>query len=357
MDIAAKGHAQPQRVTAWCRAFRRLGLAALCAIASFYATGAHATPQRVVLSVPGPHNISYLPVDLIPKIGADREEGVELQLLHTGGGSVALHNLTNHNADFAVAGLPAIMSLRANGGKATAIAAVSDTALFVFMVRTQLKNQVKRYADLKGKVIGVSTSSLSSKTTSQQLAEILLKSDGLNPRMVRILPAGLSWLDQSALINSGMVDAVMSTEPFATRLQAENKVFFLANLADPETAARIPGAGFLHATLATRADLIERDPPIVAKMVRVMRRTLQWIASHTPEELVEKLDIRDKTERAALLECLKKYPRLYSQDGRFSSKQLQETERFFRATAAGHPAAQSLKAENVVADQWAGRRR
>lgn len=329
----------------------------LCAIPSFRVMAAGPPLPRIVVSVPGPHNISYLPVDLITKIGADREEGVEVQLLHTGGGSVALHNLTNRNADFAVAGLPAIMSLRANGGQAVGIAAVDDATLAIFMVRTGLKNQVKRFADLKGKVIGVSTSSLSSKTTMQQLLEILLQSDGLSPRLVRIVPAGLSWADQSALIDSGMVDAIMSTEPFASRLLAQNKVFFLANLADPDTAARIPGTGLLHATLATRAELIAGDPQKAEKMVRVMRRTLQWIASHTPEALVEKLDIRDKAERAALLECLKKYPRLYSKDGRFSGTQLVETERFFRASAAGDPAAQALKAESVITDRWAGRSR
>jgi len=336
--------------------FLLLVLAAHC-VSAFQATAADAPLPRIVLSVPGPHNLSYLPADLISKIGADRAEGVELQLLHSGGSSFALNHLTSHNADFAVAGLPTIMSLRANGGKAVGIAAVDDAAVFVLMVRTPLKQQVQRFADLKGKVIGVSTSSLSSKTTTQQLFEILLLSDSLNPRMVRIVPAGLNWPEQSALIDSGMVDAIMSTEPFASRLLAEHKVHFLANLADPATAAKIPGAGFLHATLATRPELIANDPQKVAKMVRIVRRTLQWIASHTPEELVEKLDIRDQAERAALLDCLKKYPRLYSTDGRFSSKQLQETERFFRATAANHPAAQSLKAESVVADHWAGRRR
>ncbi len=354
MAIAAKVGAHWRRAS-WRNALRRLAMAALCVGATLQAAAADTPLPRIVLSVPGPHNLSYLPVDLIAKIGADREEGIELQLLHTGGGSVALHNLTSRNADFAVAGLPAIMSQRVNGGNAIGILAVDDAAIFVLMIRSGLKNQVKRFADLKGKIIGVSTSSLSSTTTSHQLLEILLQTDGLDPRQVRILPAGLNWPEQSALIDSGIADAVMGTEPFASRLRAENKVYFLANLADPVTVARVPGAGFLHATLATRADLIAGDPQKVEKMVRIMRRTLQWIDAHTPEELVEKLDIRDKTEKAALLQCLKKYQRLYSKDGRFSGRQLRETERFFRATAAGSPAAQSLKAESVVTDKWAGR--
>lgn len=337
--------------------FRLLGLAAGLTIAASQAVAAgEGTPGRIVLSAPGPRNISYLPVDLIPKIGADRAEGVELQLLPVGGGAIALSNLMNHNADFAVAGFPAAMSLRANGGQVVGIAAVDDAPLFILMVRTELKGKVKRIADLKGKVIGVNTSSLSSKTTSQQLAELLLKSDGVKANQVRIIPAGQSWAEQSSLIYSGMVDAIMGDEPFASRLLTEKKVFFLADLTDPATTAKLPGADFLHATLETRADLIENQPQKMEKMVRIMRRSLQWIAAHTPEELVEKLDIKDQTERESLLGSLKKYPRVFSKDGAFSTRQLKETEIFFHTSAEGNSAATSLKVESMINDKWAGRR-
>lgn len=336
--------------------FWLLGLAAGLFMAASRASAAgEGAPARIVLSAPGPHNISYLPIDLIPKIGADRAEGAELQLLPTGGGAIALSNLMSRNADFAVAGFPAAMSLRVSGGQVVGIAAVDDAPLFILMVRAELKNKVKRIADLKGKVIGVNTSSLSSKTTSQQLAELLLKSDGVKSDMVRIMPAGQSWAEQSSLIYSGMADAIMGDEPFASRLLAENKVFFLADLTDSATTAKIPGANFLHATLEARADLIESDPQKVEKMVKILRRSLQWIASHTPEELVGKLDIKDKTERDSLLDSLKKYPRVFSKDGAFSSKQLQETEIFFHGSTE-NPAAQALKVESMINDKWAGRR-
>ena len=152
--------------------------------------------EHIVVSVPGPRNISYLPVDLIQKLGFDRAEGVNLQLLHTGGGAVALNNLLTRNADFSVAGLPAAMSLRANGGDVVAIAAVNDIPLFVLMVRASLKDKVKRIADLKGLVIGVNTSTKNSKTTSQQLAELLLKSGGVTLDQVRIVRAGQNWEEE-----------------------------------------------------------------------------------------------------------------------------------------------------------------
>ncbi|MBI5921308.1 MAG: ABC transporter substrate-binding protein [Betaproteobacteria bacterium] len=317
-------------------------------------TGAQAF-EKIVISAPGPRNLSYLPVDLIPAIGADREEGVLLQIQRTGGGAVALNNLITRDADFAVAGFPAAMSLSSNGGDVIGIAAVDDAPMFVLMVRSGLKGHVKRIADLRGKVIGVNTSTKNSKTTSQQLAELLLKSDGVDLDRVRIVPAGQSWVEQSSLMISGTADAVMGDEPFASRLAADGKVFFLANLADPGTTQRISGAKFLHATLETRSDMIRDAPQKVEKMVRMMVKSLQWIAKHKPEEVVDQLKVTDPEERTSLLLALRKYPNVFSRDGKFSTRQLQETEVFFHKTSEGDVKAQSLKIESIIDDRWAGR--
>jgi NitT/TauT family transport system substrate-binding protein len=313
-----------------------------------------AVTERIVVSAPGPRNLSYLPVDLIPKIGADREEGVDLHILHTGGGAVTLNHLVMHNADFAVAGVPAAMSLRAGGGDVVVIAPVNDAPLFVLMVRADLKGKVKTIADLKGKVIGVNTSTKASKTTSQQLAELLLQSGGVPLDAVRIVPAGQSWVEQSSLMISGAADAVLGDEPFASRLLADQRVFFLAHLAQPETVKHVKGANFLHAALETRRDVIEKEPRKVEKMVRLLKKSLAWIASHTPEQVVAALGVSDLEERAALLLSLKKYPRAFSRDGIFSSAQLKETEIFFHAGEPG--ATVRVAIDSMVNDRWAGHR-
>lgn len=310
------------------------------------------TLKPLVISAPGPRNISYLPVDLIPKIGADTELGYKLQILHTGGGAVALSNLINRNADFAVAGVPAAMSLRANGGDVVLIAPVNDAPLFVLMVRADLKNRIKRIADLKGKVLGVNTSTKDSKTTSQQLAELLLKSGKVGIDQVRLVPAGQSWVEQSSLILTGSVDAVMGDEPFASRLLADQKVFFLANLADPKTIVGIKGAGFLHAALETRGDMIQKDPATIQKMVEMLRKTLQWMAQHSAEDIVAKLEVTDAQERASLLYALNRYPNAFSKDGKFSAAQLRETDAFF--AAGTEDASKIVKVQSMTDKRWAG---
>lgn len=308
------------------------------------------------VSVPGPRNLAYLPIDLIPKIGADRAEGAEVRLQYVGGGSVALQNVLQKNTDFAVAGVPAMLSQQANGEKVRLLAAVDDLPVFVLMVRADLRKQVRAIADLKGKVIAVTRSSLTSKTTSHQLVELLLKSEGVALDTVRIVPVGQSWSEQFAVLRSGTADAIMGYEPTASRLLARNQVYFLMSLADPGVARRVPGSGFLLAALATRPEVVEQEPRKAAKMVAILRRSLQWIATHTPEQIITALEIRDAEEKTALLAALRKHKRLYSPDGRLSGKQLKESELFFHQAEGDNPAARGVQVESLVFDKWAGRK-
>lgn len=307
--------------------------------------------EKLHVSVPGPLNISYLPLDLAPRIGADKAEGAELVLRRVGGGGVALQHLQTRNADFAVAGVPAAISARSHGNDVVVVAPVNDLPLFILMVRSDLKAKVKSVRDLAGRTIGVNTSSLSSKTTSQQLAELLVKNSGAPVGAVRMVAAGQSWDDQSSMIRSGTADAVLGDEPFASRLRDAGEVFFLVNLANPGDAAKIAGAGFLHAAVETRSDVIAQTPLKVEKMVATIRRTLTWMAAHTPEQIVAALQIDDPTVRQSILQSLRQYPRLYSPDARFSDAQTRETDIFYAATEGKS----GIYAEMIDA-RWAGRK-
>lgn len=317
---------------------------------------AETAPMRIVASVVGPRNLTYLPMDLIPAIGADTAEGVRLVLRHTDGGGLALKELNNRNSDFAVTGLPAQMYQRASGGKVVAVAAINDLPSFVLVVRKELQGAVKRPADLKGRMIGVATGTITAKTTAKQLTDLLLRTDGLPAEAVRFIPTGQDWATRENMFRSARIDAMMSEEPFASRLVESGLAYDLFNTMHPDDAAGIPGGGFLFAALATRQDLIDADPERVARMTRMLRRALEWIAAHTPEEIVQQLEIQDPEEQRLLTAALHRYPRLYSRDGSFSSRQLQETERFFRATSAGNESALALRLEAMINATWAGRR-
>ena len=102
-------------------------------------------------------------------------------------------------------------------------------------------------------------------------------------------------------------------------------------------------------------DRVEANPAGAERMVRVLQKALRWMATHTPEQIVDQLALTGET-RTAMLTVLRKNSRQYSRDGRFSAAQLSETETFFRASNPDNPAAQRLAIDSMVLDRWAGRK-
>ncbi len=289
--------------------------------------------ERIAVAYPGPFNVPLLPLDVARAIGADRAEGIELVPRFVSGAG-ALGDLQSRNVDFAVPGIPAAMSARARGADVVAVMPVNALPVYQLAVRAALKDRVKRPSDLAGLRIGVTSSTGAAKTTSHQVAELLLKQDGVPAARQRIVAIGQSWEEVRAAVDIGAVDAVIGFEPFPGRLADEGLAHIVFDLANPRDAVRVPGAGFLLAGLVTRSDVIAQSPEKVGKVVAVVRRTLLWMAEHSPEEIVAALPEAAADKRAALVASLRRYPHQYSPDGRFSQRQIDETNRFFAATGS-----------------------
>lgn len=314
-----------------------------------------AEPMRISISIPGPGAASYYPVELISKIGADKAEGAEVHVVFSPGGTSALNEMLTNNTDFAVVGLPAAMSVRLKDSRVVALAAINDLPLYVLLVRQGLMGQVKSIADLKGKTIGLHSNSVNTKSTSQQVLELMLRRGGVHSGSYRVVSIGRRWESESMMLKTGAVDAVVGDEPHASRMADEKIAFPLIHLGNPETMRLFAGTGFLRGALIGRSDKIEQNQAKTETMVKIVKRTLDWIATHSAEEFADKLGISNTDEREQLLAILKKYPRQYSKDGRFSSAQLRETEIFFIDSQAGNPAAEAFRIESMIVDRWAGR--
>jgi NitT/TauT family transport system substrate-binding protein len=332
-------------------------VAGSCLLRAPLAVGQAAPVIDVPVSVPGPGNSVSMPLELAARLGLDRAEGIALRLRFVGGGGVALKELLTGNAEFAVFGLPAAMDHNLGAGpRIVALAAVDDLPLYTLMVRADLRAGVKRVQDLRGRTVGVHSDSLTTRTTSHLLADLILRSHGVPIKSVRYIAAGQSWQTQSSMMISGAVDASMCDEPFGTRMMLERIAFPLYSTGTPADAQRTPGAGFLRATLLARRDAVEARPAVAQRMVGVVRRVLEWISGHSSEEIASALALSNGPERDSFIDVFRRFPRQYSADGRFSAAQLRETETFFRASLAGDSRAESFAVESMVIDRWAGRK-
>jgi NitT/TauT family transport system substrate-binding protein len=313
-----------------------------------------ATLVPITLASAGPGNLAYLPVDLIKRIGADRDEGVDLTVHYFGGGPMAYKDMLEHNADFAVGGAPALAGLKLRGEPVTSIATVNRAPAFTLLVRSDLRGRIRKIADLRGRVIGVTTSSAKTKSTSQQVAEFALLRAGVRLDQVNFLAAGQSFEDQMAALETGAVDALMGFEPFATQVRETGMGYVLLDLHDLPTTRAAMGGLFLNTQLAARQDMLAQHPDKAERMVRVMQRTLRWIAAHRAEEVVAKLGMADTKARHALLRVLANHKAIFSPDGAFTQEQISVAERFFQETNAAISGARQFSFQSMIEPRWAG---
>lgn len=306
--------------------------------------------RDVSLSVPGPNSAVSIPMELAVKLGIDRAEGINLRLMFISGG-IPIKDLESDDADFAVFGLPSAMSANTQQPRLVALAAIHDLPLFTLMVRSDLRGQLRNIADLKGCRIGLNSGLVDRKTTSHQVADLILSSAGVTPADVTYIQVGLSWDSQSSALISRTVDATLCDEPFGEQLAAEKLAFRLFSTAE----SRLPGFGFLRAALIARRDKVTANPEIVDRMVKMTARTLAVLASKRADELADILERRG-AERSAFISAWKRYPRQFSHDARFSTAQLKETALFHRVTNAEVAAAQNYNIESMIVDRWSGRK-
>jgi NitT/TauT family transport system substrate-binding protein len=308
------------------------------------------------LNLPGPGSLPFLPLELIPALGFDREMGAHLLLRYHPSGIRALEDVLAGNAEFAALGFPTLPVLHAKGKNAVAIAPISGVQhTFHLMVRKDLAKQITRIPDLKGRTIGASTGSPNSKTYMQMVVEILMAAHGIGNQQVRWLPTGQSWESISGAFISKAADAIFCEQPFPNRLMRTGLGVSLLDLSDTRTHAGIAGVDALRSVIATSRTLLNQ-PEGQHKadlMVRMLRRTLVWLQASTPETVAQQANVRSVEEREEIAALLKKTPAIYSTDARFIAKQIQDTDPFLRAAQGEMKLAPAI---SLVDDRWAGKK-
>lgn len=334
---------------------KRAALAAATLWASADVRAQAAAATEVVLATPGPSSAVSLIPELAVRIGADRAEGLALRLKFVTGGGVAIREMSSGNAQFGVFGVPAAMKENLESRRLVALAAIEDRVLLSVMVRSDLKDKVRRVEDLRGRVLGIHSNSLTSSTTGQQFLVLVLRQHGVSPESVRFVAAGQSWDTQASAMRAQVADAIVSEEPFALRLAQEGLAFPLFRIGHPEDPRSLPGVGFLRGALISSVGLVEGRPELAQKMVRVIQRTLAWRRDHTPQQVVDALGLTG-ADALAIAEMLRQNPQQFSPDGRFSQAQIAQTETFFGESAGQAPEAVAYRLPSMIVDRWAGRK-
>jgi NitT/TauT family transport system substrate-binding protein len=308
---------------------------------------------RVAIAVPGPGNLLFLPIALAQKLGADRAEGIDLDIRYVGGGPQAFQEMLGRNTDFSAGGLAALGLQKASGKPVVCIAPTTRVPAYTLVVRKELERNVKTVRDLKGRVVGVKGHVPGGRSTSQLFTEFVLNQGGVSSDKVNFVAVGQAFDSQQAALLSGTVDAIMGDEPFASRLVKEKAAFVLADFHNLDATKKLLGGLFLNGHVATRDDVISNQAQTVGKVVNTIKRALVWINSHTAQQFVDALQIDSKDERSAMLESLVLHRHIYAPDGKISLDQVATVNRFLHAVDKDE-AVQALDLKSIVNTKWSG---
>lgn len=331
-----------------------LKLIAALALAPFYQAFAEGDAQTLIrINIPGPRSLPFLPIELIPLLGIDRDLNAQLLIRYFPSGVRALEDMLAGNAQFSAQGFTVLAAFYSKGKHVQALAPLSgQVPPYGIVVRNDLRNKIKNAADLKGRSIGISVGSATSKTYLQQVVELYLSAHGIKPHEVRWVPTAQNWDSQFGALSSKSVDAVFCEEPFLTGLQRKKAGFNISDFNDPRVRAKIPGNGHLRATITTTAENLVQSPQHAELMVHMLSQSLQWMFNASASEIVKRLNITDPEEKQDLINVLARNRGMFASDVRFSHQEVGATAQFMRA--AGIVADDSFDLNRLIASQFAG---
>ncbi|HEX7127431.1 MAG TPA: ABC transporter substrate-binding protein [Thermodesulfobacteriota bacterium] len=298
----------------------RRGLAAAVALlAALWSAGPAAAQQRlpVKIAVGGASCLCYLPTVLAERIGAYEQAGLDVELINFKGGSVALTAVLSGSADIVSGYYDHTVNLAAKKKAMKSIVVYDRFPGLVLVVSPKATAQVKSVRDLVGKKVGVSAPG----SSTDFFLKYIARKHEVDPGRIAVIGVGLTDTAVAAM-EQGQVDAAVMLDPAVTYLQ--NKYKDLRILSDTRTQAdtqAVFGGDYPGGSLYSTVDWVEKHPKESQALAEALVRTLRWIHSHTPEEIMAKMPKEFVGEDPALyLSALKNTIPMYSKTGLMDPK-------------------------------------
>jgi NitT/TauT family transport system substrate-binding protein len=280
--------------------------------------GSQGNRVKVRLAVGGQNQMVYLPTTLTEELGFYKDEGLDVDLQDFAGGSKALQALVGGSADVVSGFYDHTIQMAAEGRDLVAFVTMLRFPGLVLVTSPQVSAQVTKVEDLKGRIAGVTTAG----SSSQMLLTYLLQRHGVAVDSVSVTAIG-SAATAIAAIERGKVDAGMLADPAFTLVIRRNPSARV--LADFRTAQGVQDAIGAHAypasVLYAPRDWIATHRDVAGRLARAVTRTLQWMHTHTAEEIAGKTPASLRGEDEALyVEALKSSMPMFSPDGAMSAE-------------------------------------
>jgi NitT/TauT family transport system substrate-binding protein len=302
------------------RRWRTTALALAAALAALLpATGQESRPDKpelakVRLAVGGKPALFYLPLSVAERLGYFREQGIDLEISDFPGGARALQALIGGSADVVTGAYDHTIQMQAKNQPIVATIQLGRFPGYVLAVLSAKSPRYQGPKDLKGMKVGITAPG----SSTHMMVQHLLVRNGLRPDEASFIGVGAS-ASAVAAVQRGEIDAIVNVDPVISLLESQGLIKVVADTRTLEGTREVFGGPYPAAVLYAPRPFIDKHPRTIQALVDALARSLKWIASHSPEEILALMPPEYALgNKANYLESIRKSLPMYSADGRFT---------------------------------------
>jgi NitT/TauT family transport system substrate-binding protein len=266
---------------------------------------------KITIMVGGITKLIYLPAKLTEQLGYFKDEGLDVELLSQPAGVDAENELLAGAVQAVVGFYDHTIDLQTKGKDTKAIVVFGQVPGEVEMVSTKAADTLKSMADVKGKTLGVTGLGSSTSFLTQYLASV----HGLTSSQYTMLPVGADASFMAA-IKQSRIDAGMTTEPTVSKLLATGEAKVLVDMRTVEGTKAALGGTYPASSLYVQSAWADGHKADATKLAHAFVRTMQFIHTHSAEEIAAKMPADYQKDKALYVSALKASLPMYTADGK-----------------------------------------
>jgi len=267
--------------------------------------------QRIVLVVDEYKAIRNFPLIVAEQLGYLKSEKFDVTVVNVRDDIFHAELLADGRADAVMAYYHHNVVNNSEGRPSKAIIALGLTPGMKVMVSTQAKERMKTLANLKGARV-LSGGDGSSKTT---IANALALHAGLGlDDYVRLPTYGKE--KNAQLLREGKADVLIAPVPEGDYYESQGVASVWLDLTTIDQTQKALGNTFPTSTVFMASDRIKAKPEIAKHLASAFARALQYINSHTPEQIQELIPVSiSGKDKLAYLNVLKQEYGMFGGNG------------------------------------------
>lgn len=248
------------------------------------------------------HSIFYAPQYVAIEEGYFAEEGLDLTLVTGFGADKTMTAVISGEADIGFMGAEASVYAYQEGATDPVVnfAQLTQRAGNFLVAREEMPDF--KWEDLKGeKVLGGRKGGM-----PEMVFEYILKKNGIDPQKDLTIDQSVDFGSTAAAFTSDDSAAyTVEFEPSATILEKEGAGYVVASLG--EASGYVP-----YTSYSAKASYMKENPEIIQKFTDALQKGMDYVQSHTPEEIAEVIAPQFKeTDLETITAIVKRY---YDQD-------------------------------------------